>query len=231
MSGDAVRNPGCHSWNLTPKEAAALQSVLAKKVVTEGKPGIKLVAGVDVHPAKETGMMQAAICVLSYPALELVEQKTALAEASFPYVPGLLSFREGPAVLAAFKRLKRQPDIILFDGHGIAHPRRFGLASHMGLLLDIPAIGCAKSRLYGSCGEPGLHKGNWSYLLDGRGDIIGGCLRTRDNVKPLYVSVGYKVNLDFALNAVLACCVKHRQPEPLRLAHRAAKGKTVLNDR
>lgn len=218
-----MNNPGRHPWNLTPKEAVALQSDLAKMVVTEGEPAINFIAGVDVHPVKKTGLMQAAICVLSYPALELAEQKTALVKTAFPYVPGLLSFREGPAVLAAFQKLKQQPDIILFDGQGIAHPRGFGLASHMGVLLGIPAIGCAKSRLYGSCGEPGLHKGNLSYLLNERREIIGGCLRTRDNVKPLYVSAGHNISLDFALNIVIACCVKHRQPEPLRLAHRAAK--------
>ncbi|MBI5637348.1 MAG: deoxyribonuclease V [Nitrospinae bacterium] len=212
-----------HPWNLTPKEAVALQSDLAKKVVTEGEPAINFVAGVDVHPAEKTGMMRAAICVLSYPALELVEQKTALVKTSFPYVPGLLSFREGPAVLAVFQKLKHRPDIILFDGQGIAHPRRFGLASHIGLLLEIPAIGCAKSRLYGSCGEPGRHKGDLSYLFNEKREIIGACLRTRDNVKPLYVSAGHNVSLDFALKTVLACCVKHRQPEPLRLAHRLAQ--------
>lgn len=216
-----------HPWNLTPKEAVALQSDLAKRVVTEGKPSINFVAGADVHPAGKTDMMRVAICVLSFPALELVEQKTALVKASFPYIPGLLSFREGPAVMAAFHKLSQQPDIILFDGQGIAHPRRFGLASHMGLLLDIPAIGCAKSRLYGSCGEPGPVKGEFSYLLDDGGGIAGACLRTRNNVKPLYVSVGHNVSLDFALNTVLACCVKHRQPEPLRFAHHAAKGKTI----
>lgn len=212
-----------HPWNLTPKKAVALQSDLAGKIIPEGEPAVNFIAGVDVHPAEKAGMMRAAICVLSYPALELVEQKTAVVKTSFPYVPGLLSFREGPAVLAAFQKLKQQPDIILFDGQGIAHPRRFGLASHIGLLLDIPAIGCAKSRLYGSCGEPGPHKGDFSYLINEKREIIGACVRTRGNVKPLYVSTGHNVSLDFALNTVLACCVKHRQPEPLRLAHRAAK--------
>lgn len=212
-----------HPWDLSPKEAVALQSSLAKKVITEGEPAVNFVAGVDVHPAEKAGMMRAAICVLSFPALDLIEQKTVLVKTSFPYVPGLLSFREGPAVLAVFQKLKQQPDLILFDGQGIAHPRRFGLASHMGLLLDIPAIGCAKSRLYGSCGEPGPHKGDLSYLLNENSEMIGACLRTRDSVKPLYVSVGHNISLDFALNIVLACCVKHRQPEPLRLAHRAAK--------
>lgn len=212
-----------HAWNLAPKQAAALQSDLAKKIVAKGKPAIRFIAGVDVHPADNADMMRAAICVCSYPALELIEQKTALVKTSFPYVPGLLSFREGPAALAAFQKLKQQPDVILFDGQGIAHPRRFGLASHLGLLLNIPAIGCAKSRLYGSCGEPGTHKGDLSYLLNEKREIIGASLRTRDNVKPLYVSVGHKVSLDFALKTVLACCVKHRQPDPLRLAHHAAK--------
>ena len=196
---------------------------MAQKVISEGEPNVNFIAGVDVHPAEKTGLMRAAICVVSYPALEPVEIKTALVTASFPYVPGLLSFREGPAVLAAFQKLKRQPDIILFDGQGIAHPRRFGLASHMGLLLNIPAIGCAKSRLYGDCGEPGPKKGDLSYLLSKDGEIIGACLRTRANVKPLYVSAGHNISLDFAVKTVLACCVKHRQPEPLRLAHRAAK--------
>lgn len=201
-----------------------MQSDLASRIVAAGKPAAGFIAGVDVHPAGNSGMMRAAICVLSYPSLKPAEQKTATINVSFPYVPGLLSFREGPAVLAAFHKLRQQPDIILFDGHGTAHPRRFGLASHMGLLLDIPAIGCAKSRLYGSCGEPGPHKGDLSYLFNQQKEIIGGCLRTRDNVKPLYVSVGHKINLDFALKIVLACCVKHRQPEPLRLAHLAASG-------
>lgn len=196
---------------------------MAQKVIAEGEPNVNFIAGVDVHPAEKTGLMRAAICVVSYPALEPVEIKTALVTTSFPYVPGLLSFREGQAAMAAFKKLRQQPDLILFDGQGIAHPRRFGLASHMGLLLDMPAIGCAKSRLYGSCGEPGPHKGNLTYLLDEREEIIGACLRTRDNIKPLYVSTGHKTCLAFAVKTVLACCVKHRQPEPLRLAHHAAK--------
>jgi deoxyribonuclease V len=214
-----------HPWDMSPKEAVALQSKLAANVIAEGAPDVSFVAGVDVHPVSATGMMLAAVCVLSFPSLELVEQKTARVKTDFPYVPGLLSFREGPAVLAVFQKLKTHPDLVLFDGQGLAHPRRFGLASHMGLLLDLPSIGCAKSRLYGDCGEPGPHKGDLSYLLDKNREIIGACLRTRDNVKPLYVSVGHKINLDSAIWLTLAYITKYRQPEPLRLAHRMAKNR------
>ncbi len=226
MNGITISDLYQHSWNLSPKEAIALQSALAKKIISHGTPNIRLIAGVDVHPASQKDMMQAGICLLSYPAMQLIEQKTALVKVSFPYVPGLLSFREGPAVIAAFNKLKQKPDIILFDGHGIAHPRGFGLASHLGLLLNIPSIGCAKSRLFGDCGVPGPKKGNLSYLFNKQREIIGCSLRTRDQIKPLYVSVGHSISLDFALCVVLTCCVKHRQPEPLRFAHLLAKGKT-----
>ncbi len=213
-----------HPWDLTPRQASALQADLAGKVVIEGEPAVNIIGGVDVHPAGGNGMIRAVITLLSFPALEPLERQSAMVKEKFPYVPGLLSFREGPAVMAAFQKLKHQPDLMLFDGQGIAHPRRFGLASHMGLLLDIPSIGCAKSRLFGTHDEPGKAKGEFAYLLDKQGEIIGAAMRTRDGVKPVYVSVGHHVGLDFALRTVLDCCTKYRIPEPLRLAHKAAKG-------
>lgn len=182
---------------------------------------VNLVAGVDVHfPSKD--IARAAIAVASWPELETVETSCADLPCSMPYIPGLLSFREIPPVLEAWKALARRPDLILCDGHGLAHPRGFGMASHLGLILDIPSIGCAKSHLFGSFAEPGPLKGETAKVAGKSGAVIGAVLRTRAATRPVYVSVGHLIDLDTAVRFVLGCCPRYRIPAPLREAHRLA---------
>ena len=165
----------------------------------------------------------AAVVVLEYPGMELVETSVVTDRIELPYVPGLLSFREIPLTLKAFERLKTVPDLVLVDGQGVAHPRRIGLASHLGLCLDIPTIGCAKSRLCGEHGEPGWERGSMAALYDA-GEQIGAVLRSKDGVKPLFVSTGHRIDLEDAVHWVLECCRGYRLPQPSRLAHLASKG-------
>jgi deoxyribonuclease V len=213
-----------HRWDLTPKEAAALQAQLRDRVVREDRLGpVRHVAGVDVGFEGKGKITRAAVAVLRFPELEPVEQAIARVPTTFPYVPGLLSFREAPAVLEAFASLRIQPDLILYDGQGVAHPRRFGIAAHVGVLLDVPSIGVAKTRLIGQHGPVPATKGRWAPLRDGE-EIIGAVLRTRAHVKPLYVSIGHRVSLDTAIRYVMACVTRYRLPETTRLAHRLASG-------
>lgn len=215
-----------HRWNLSPKQAIALQRRLAPRVERRDRLGeVRTVAGVDVGYDEQRGMARAAVVVLSFPDLRPVEQALARVPVRFPYLPGLLSFREVPAALAAFERLRRMPDLILCDGQGIAHPRRFGIASHLGLLLDRPTIGVAKTRLVGDHRAPADRRGAWTPLTDS-GEVIGAVLRTRNGVKPLYVSIGHRVSLAGALRWVMACTTRHRLPETTRAAHRLASGAT-----
>jgi deoxyribonuclease V len=213
-----------HRWDLTPKEAAALQEQLRDRVLREDRLGpVRHVGGVDVGFEDDGRVTRAAVAVLSFPGLELVEHAIARLPTTFPYVPGLLSFREAPAVLEAFSRLRRWPDLILYDGQGVAHPRRIGIASHVGLLLDLPSIGVAKTRLIGEHGRVPLAKGRWTPLRDGE-EIVGAVLCTRSHVKPLYVSIGHRVSLDTAIRYVMACVTRYRLPETTRFAHRLASG-------
>jgi len=183
----------------------------------------RLIAGVDISVDRVAGTGTAAVVVLSYPELELVETKIVTDRIGFPYVPGLLSFREAPLILSACEKLTVTPDLVMVDGQGIAHPRRMGLASHLGLFLEIPSIGCAKSRLCGRHEEPGFEPGSYADLIDSR-EVIGAVLRTRAGVKPVYISIGHKIDLAAAIHWVLACCRGYRLPEPTRLAHLAAGG-------
>jgi deoxyribonuclease V len=211
-----------HSWDLTPKEAIALQQQLRDRIEREDRFGaVDTVAGIDVGFEDDGRTARAAIAVLAFPGLQLVEQAIARVPARFPYVPGLLSFREIPAVLAAFERLRTKPDLILYDGQGIAHPRRIGIASHVGLVLDRPSIGVAKTRLIGEHRAPLKRRGTWVPLLDAD-EVIGAVLRTRVGVKPLYVSSGHRVCLATAIKWVLACATRYRLPETTRWAHRLA---------
>jgi deoxyribonuclease V len=180
---------------------------------------LKLVAGVDISIRNEQA--RAAIVVLRWPELEPVEQATAVRPVEFPYVPGLLAFREMPSILDAFGRLKKRPDLLLADGQGLAHPRRFGIACHLGVELDLPSIGCGKSRLIGEHREPADRRGTRAALRD-KGEIIGSVVRTRAGVKPVYVSIGHRIDLAAAVRIVLRSCTKYRLPEPVRCAHRAA---------
>ena len=207
-----------HEWKLSPKEGSALQEQLAGRVKRKPLPkSIDLVAGADVAFSRRHERFFATVIVLTFPGLEVVEQASAWVRPTFPYVPGLLSFREGPALTKAFSKIKSDPDVMIFDGQGIAHPRRLGLAAHMGLWLGKPTVGCAKSRLIGEHQQPGEKKGQTARLMD-KGEKIGEVLRTRDNVKPVYVSPGHLSDFKTSTRLVLRCCTKYRLPEPTRLA-------------
>ena len=214
-----------HDWQVTPTQAKQVQRRLAGKVLRENRISeVRLVAGVDISAPNREGVARAAVVVLSYPGMELVGGRVVWRKVNFPYIPGLLSFRESPLILAACEELKMDPDLILVDGQGLAHPRRFGLASHLGVILDKPTIGCAKSRLCGQHEEVGPELGDWAQLID-QGEVIGAVLRTKRDSKPLYISIGHKVDLESALKWTLSCCRGYRLPEPTRLAHLAASGK------
>jgi deoxyribonuclease V len=212
-----IRN--LHSWKLSYGDAAQLQRQLSRKVrFSPLKKPLRFVAGLDCAFSKDGKRIIAAVVVLKLPDFEIIETQSAVCKVSFPYIPGLLSFREAPACLKAVEKLKTTPDLFIVDGQGIAHPRRLGLASHLGLFFDKPTIGCAKSRLLGSYEEPALAKGSFSPMRD-KQETIGAVVRTRTNVKPVFVSVGHECTLDDAVDAVLACADKYRLPEPTRLAH------------
>ncbi len=205
------------NWNLSPRDAIELQKKLSRKVkITKYQGKLELVAGCDVSFSRDLGC--AAVVVMKLPEFEIVEKEIFIDFVEYPYIPGLLAFREGPLLLQAINKLKIKPDIFIFDGQGIAHPRGLGIASHMGVLLDIPTIGCAKSILIGKYQNLGNKKGDFSPLIY-RGKIVGYALRTRENVKPVFVSPGNLCNFEDAREIVLKCCKKYRLPEPLRQAH------------
>jgi deoxyribonuclease V len=223
-----------HNWNLSYSDARDLQESLASKVqFIPLKKQPKLIAGIDCAFSKDGKKIIAAVVVLELPNFVPVETTSALRKVTFPYIPGLLSFREAPVCIAAVEKLKTKPDVFIIDGQGIAHPRRLGLAAHLGLFFDKPTFGCAKSRLTGQFDEPPLEKGGYSLLKDSRSikrqtnhqsqatsdEIIGAVVRTRTNVKPVFVSVGNKCLLKDAIRITLTCAVKYRLPEPTRLAH------------
>ncbi len=208
-----------HRWDVPPAEAIRIQRKLRGRLnAGEYRGPIETVAGVDVSYDKRSPTVYAAVIVMRLSDREIVETTTAVKEAIFPYIPGLLSFREAPAALEAFKRLRRRPDCLLCDGQGIAHPRRFGLACHLGLLLDLPAIGCAKSLLVGEYLEPAEKRGSFRILYT-KGEQVGIILRTRDRVEPIYVSPGYRMSVQRAGEIVLRAHGGYRIPEPTRQAH------------
>ncbi len=210
-----------HSFDVSVAEAREIQERMRREV-REGPPldpsRIRLVAGTDISYLRERKLALGVAALMSYPQLELLEISTTVLEVPFPYVPGLLSFRELPALLPALEGLSSTPDLILVDGQGVAHPRGFGLASHLGVLTSIPTVGCAKSRLLGEADEPGPEAGDWVPLRHG-GRMVGAVLRTRRGVKPLYVSVGHLIDLDSCISMVLSCTRGYRLPEPQRRAH------------
>ena len=218
-----------HRWDVTPSEARQLQEKFTGKISQKPlQKKLRFVGGLDCSLNKRAGKIYAAAVVFTFPELKLVETETAELPLTFPYVPGLLSFREIPVCLEAVEKVQTPVDLWLIDGQGIAHPRRLGLASHLGLFLRTPTIGCAKSRLIGTHNEPGIHKGDFSWLYDNH-DIIGAVVRTRDNVKPLFISPGHLCSVEDAINYTLACCIKYRLPEPTRIAHKTVtKAKTSL---
>ena len=211
-----------HDWNITPAAAIQLQNEMAKQVVYD-QPidvnAVRLVAGVDVSVKESTS--HAAVVIVRFPELTLVETVTSTMPTPFPYIPGLLSFREGPVLEEAFRKLQNVPDVFIFDGMGRAHPRRIGIATHMGLWLGKPTIGCGKTLLTGKYVEPANERGVYADLIH-RNEVIGAILRTRPNVKPVFISVGHLADLPTSIDLVMRCTPKYRLPEPIRLAHNAA---------
>jgi deoxyribonuclease V len=208
-----------HSWRITPAQAVALQRDLAAKVSAIPLKRLpRFVAAADCAYSENDASVIAGWVVWDVERQREIESATAVRRTTFPYVPGLLSVREAPALVAAARKLQTTPDVLIFDGHGRAHPRRMGIASHVGLLFDCPSIGCAKSRLCGEHKEPQAPRGSHVALIDGE-EKIGRVLRTCRGLKPVYVSIGHRVTLDDAVKVVLRCCTKHRLPEPARLAH------------
>jgi deoxyribonuclease V len=220
-----VRHP--HPWNVSPEEAVAIQQRLREQVIREGPmpgPGTVIV-GVDVGFRGE--LARAAAVAVRFPDLTPLAQAVAEVPVTFPYIPGLLAFREAPAILAALERLPLSPQVLMVDGHGISHPRRMGIATHLGVYLDLPSIGCAKSKLWGHYEMPPDEPGAWSPLWDGE-EMIGAVLRTQAGASPVFVSIGHRISLENAIATVMACVRGHRLPEPTRLAHLAAGGADVL---
>ncbi|MFZ5602309.1 MAG: deoxyribonuclease V [Pseudomonadota bacterium] len=222
MPSSPVQTKPLHGWDVSPAEARALQSRLAPLVEVQDRlPDVRFIGGVDVGFEDGNRVTRAALVVLSYPDLQVVERQLAKIPTAFPYVPGLLSFREMPAILQAYSRLNQKPDLLLCDGQGIAHPRRLGIASHLGLWLDLPTIGVAKKKLVGQHEAVPDTKGAWVPLQD-KGETIGAVLRSRQGVLPLYVSPGHRVSQAGAVDWVLRCLTRYRLPEPTRQAHKLA---------
>lgn len=220
-----------HSWEVTPSEAIEIQQQLRAKVIPMGEVrSSRLVAGADVAFDNQAEMAYASVVVLEFPSLATLETATGKAHISFPYIPGLLSFRETPALLRAFENLTHDPDLIFIDGQGVSHPRGAGIACHIGVLLDRPVIGCAKSVLYGTYKEPEPSRGAVSYLYDREGRVIGAAVRTRDRVRPVFVSIGHRIDLQQAIQLTLACTKGNRIPEPTRQADLLARRALSCSD-
>lgn len=206
-----------HSWEVSPQEAIKIQKDLKSNIsLKKSFNKIDKIAGVDVSYYQNK--MIAGVIIFKFPNLKIIERQSFVASINFPYIPVLLTFREGPSILSAFIKIKNEPDIILFDGQGIAHPRRMGIATHLGLFLNRPTIGCAKSRLSGKYTSVGEQKGDYTPLKEGE-EVLGVVLRTRKGVKPIFLSPGHKINLPNSIEIVLKCIVKYRLPLPVREAH------------
>ena len=211
-------------WPTTPSEAIAWQRALRGQVVRQDDFGeVRFVAGLDVGFEHDNTVARAAVAVLSFPDLRMADQAVARRPVRFPYISGFLSFREVPVLLDALEKLGQQPDLLLCDGQGIAHPRRFGLACHLGIQTGIPSIGVAKSLLIGTHAPLPKKRGAWQPLMD-KNEVVGAALRTREGVAPVYVSTGHRVSLESAIQFVLTCAPKYRLPETTRAAHRLASG-------
>jgi deoxyribonuclease V len=215
-----MRQELLHRWDVAPQEAIEIQRRLRSAVILEpcDVSRIKLVAGADVSFDKDSDKIFAAVVVLELPDLNVVAKSGVMDVATFPYIPGLLSFREAPAVLKAWEKLERGPDALMLDGQGLAHPRRFGLACHLGLWVDIPSVGCAKSLLVGNYEEPSPEAGSHTPLVD-KSEVVGVALRTKDRTNPMFISPGHRVDLESAMALVMRCVKGYRQPEPTRQAH------------
>ncbi len=212
-----------HAWDLTPEQAIALQKELAQRIIREDRFGeVHTIAGVDMAINEQNGMARAAVVLLSFPELEILERHVYEEPIRMEYIPGLLSFRETPCIIGAFAQLKQQPDLVMVDGQGIAHPRRLGIASHLGLWLDLPTIGCAKSILTGSHEALSEEAGSW-VPLKYRGETIGAVVRTRTRVNPMIISLGHRISLESSIRYVLLCTKGYRLPEPTRQADKLSK--------
>ncbi len=212
-----------HSWKLTTEKAIELQEHLRKYIVLKKEfSELNSIGGADVSYSKDKDVLNGAMVVLSLPELKLIDKATARGKITFPYIPGLLSFREGPILIKTFQKWRIKPDLMIFDGQGIAHPRGIGLASHLGLWLDLPSIGCAKTSLFGEFKEPGPIRGDFEWIYHGK-KKIGAILRTKDRVKPLFVSPGHRIDLALSVQIVLKCCKGFRFPEALRKAHQLSR--------
>ncbi len=208
-----------HSWDVSPKEAVRIQKQIREKIIPYGKvQPVRLVAGADVAYDKKSNTTYAGVAVLRLPDLAMVETNVASCPTSFPYIPGLLTFREAPAIVQVLEKVQSNPDVLFIDGHGLSHPRSVGIASHIGLLIDRPVIGCAKSLLVGDYADPDSPRGSQSYLFNRNSDIIGAVVRTRDKVKPVFISIGHRIDLEEAIKLTLSCGKGYRIPEPTRQA-------------
>jgi deoxyribonuclease V len=215
--------PPLHSWNVSVEEAIRIQEALKDRIILKNTISkVTTIGGADAAYSKNGNLLFGAIVVLSFPEMEVLDSATAEGKTLFPYIPGLLSFREGPILVKAFQKLRLKPDIVIFDGQGIAHPRGMGLASHMGLWLNLPSIGCAKTPLFGEFVLPGNHKGSSEWIRR-KGKKVGAVLRTRDNIKPLFISPGHGVDFVTSNQIILDSCNRFRYPEPLRKAHQLAQ--------
>lgn len=216
--------PPLHSWKLNIQQAIEIQNQLRSELLLKNTfSKLETIGGADVFYPKEKEILYGAIAVFSYPDLRLIDWATARGRVSFPYIPGLLAFREGPILLKVFERLRIKPDLMIFEGHGIAHPRGLGLASHLGLWLDLPSIGCAKSPLVREFKPPALFRGSVEWVLIGD-KKVGAILRTKDKVKPVFVSPGHRIDLKTSIEVILNACRGYRMPEPLRKAHQLSRG-------
>lgn len=212
-----------HPWKVNIESAIQIQENLKPRILLKNKLSrLKTIAGADVSYSKVNNLLFGAIVVLSFPDMYIIEQATDCGEVTFPYIPGLLTFREGPVLTKTFQKLKGKPDLIIFDGQGIAHPRRIGLASHLGVYFDIPSIGCAKTSLIGEFKNPGPFKGDYEWIFKD-GEKVGAVLRTKDWVKPLFISPGHQIDFYTSINIVLKSCLRFRMPEPLRKAHKLSR--------
>ncbi|NWF91327.1 MAG: endonuclease V [Syntrophaceae bacterium] len=212
-----------HPWKVSIEEAIRIQEGLKGHLILENTfSEVRTIGGADVAYSKEKGPLFGAVVVLSFPDLDILDIATSEGEISFPYIPGLLSFREGPVLIKAFEKLKIKPDVTIFEGQGIAHPRGFGLASHLGLWLDLPSMGCTKTPLFRDFRNPGPSKGSFEWVWK-EGREVGAVLRTKERVKPLFVSPGHRIGLQTSVQLVLQTCRGYRTPEPLRKAHHATR--------
>jgi len=208
-----------HPWDLQYDEAVQIQRELRERLILEAlEVDLRLVAGADVSYSKGSDVFFSSVVVFEMPGMNIVEESTAKSRVDFPYIPGLLSFREAPVLIKAFEGIQNTPDVIIFDGHGIAHPRGLGLASHMGLILDLPSIGCAKKILVGDYDPVGNEVGDYTPIVY-KGDVVGAVLRTRQNVKPVFISSGHKMDISSAVEIVMRTCRGYKLPEPTRQAH------------